>query len=376
MGKRNLSLVLVATLLCATATVAAAQAVRGTVTAINGNTITVKTDTGAESTITVGEGTRILRAVPGQQGVQPMQFKDIQVGDRVSAQAAPGAGGAMDASRLLVMARTDVASRQQQEQQAWARGTGGIVTAVDPGASTVTVSSMPGQNVTIHVTPQTSVRRYSQSSVKFADAQASTLAQIQKGDQLRARGSRSPDGKDFNADEIVSGAFRNIAGLVTAADAANNTITVNDVIGKKSITLKISGDSQMRKLPEQMAMMLARMAHSGDNVAPASSAPQQATPAAGTPAAGAGQGMRATGGFGGRAPDFNQMLNRTPAVTLAELQKGDAIMVVATEGSAEQAPTVITLVAGVDPILRAAPSGGAAAAILSSWNMSGAPAEP
>jgi hypothetical protein len=61
-----------------------------------------------------------------------------------------------------------------------------------------------------------------------------------------------------------------------------------------------------------------------------------------------------------------------PSVSLSELQKGDAIMLVATAGTTTSAPTTITLLSGVEPILTAAPSGAAAATILSPWNL-GAP---
>jgi hypothetical protein len=302
-------------------------------------------------------------------------------------QGSPASGGQVEAARIVVMAKGDIAQKQQQEQQAWARGTGGIVTEVDPAASTVTVASMPGVNVVVKATPQTVIRRYSPNSVKFGDAQTSTLDQIQKGDQLRARGTRSADGKEFTADEIVSGLFRNVAGLVTASDPANGTITVNDILGKKSITLKVSPDSQMRKLPAMMAQMIARVAHNEAGQAQPQGASSEASNAQATqPAQGGGAtshpaegrpGEGGPGGFrGGRVPDFQQMLNRTPAVTLADLQKGDAVMLVATQGSAETEPTIITLVAGVEPILTAAPSGSAAAALLSSWNMSAAPSEP
>jgi hypothetical protein len=63
------------------------------------------------------------------------------------------------------------------------------------------------------------------------------------------------------------------------------------------------------------------------------------------------------------------MLNRMPAVTLADLHKGDAVMIVATEGTASTEPTVITLLTGVDAILSAAPNGAGAASILSPWNL-------
>ena len=361
----------------------------GTVTAVSGNTITLKSDTGSEMTINVPATARVLRTQPGQRDLttaSPIEVKDVQVGDRMLVQGSPASGGQVEATRIVVMAKGDIAQKQQQEQQAWTRGTGGIVTEVDPATSSVTVSSMPGVNVVVKATPQTVIRRYSPSSVKFSDAQASKLDEIQKGDQLRARGTRGADGKEFAADEIVSGSFRNVAGLVTATDAASGTITVNDILGKKSITLKASPDSQMRKLPPMMAQMIARVTHSegGQGQAPgapgatANAQPSQGGAATGRPGEGQGSGPGGSRGGpgGGRAPDFQQMLNRTPAVTLNDLQKGDAVMLVATQGSAETEPTIITLVAGVEPILTAAPSGSAAAALLSSWNMSAGPAEP
>jgi hypothetical protein len=62
-----------------------------------------------------------------------------------------------------------------------------------------------------------------------------------------------------------------------------------------------------------------------------------------------------------------------PAATLADLQKGDAVMIVTTEGTEAGGATVITLLAGVEPILQASPAGGASS-ILTPWSLSGAPA--
>jgi hypothetical protein len=74
----------------------------------------------------------------------------------------------------------------------------------------------------------------------------------------------------------------------------------------------------------------------------------------------------------GGAPDFQQMLNRMPAVTLADLHKGDAVMMVATEGSASSPSTAITLLSGVEPILEAAPNA-SQAMMLAPWSLGGAP---
>jgi hypothetical protein len=72
----------------------------------------------------------------------------------------------------------------------------------------------------------------------------------------------------------------------------------------------------------------------------------------------------------GGAPDFNQMLARMPASTVADLNKGDAVIIVATEGSPTTTSTAITLVSGVEPILRASPSAGQAM-MLAPWSLSG-----
>ena len=77
-------------------------------------------------------------------------------------------------------------------------------------------------------------------------------------------------------------------------------------------------------------------------------------------------GMRSGG-----APDFQQMLSRMPSVALTDLHKGDAVMIVATQGTPSGGPAAITLLSGVEPILQAAPSG-SQAMMLSPWSL-GAP---
>lgn len=68
------------------------------------------------------------------------------------------------------------------------------------------------------------------------------------------------------------------------------------------------------------------------------------------------------------------MLSRLPSATIADLQKGDAVMIVTTEGTAAAGVTVITLLSGVEPILTA---NGSQAMNLSPWTIgAGAPEGP
>jgi hypothetical protein len=350
----------------------------GTITAVDGNSLTVKADPGTETKVTVQDSTRIVKAVPGQKDLKdatPIKVQDLQVGDRALVRGVAGDGNnSLTATSIVVMKQGDVASRQQQEIQEWQRrGTGGIVRSVDPGSGRITVSSSPNQTVTIQTSPNTQFLRYAPDSVKFSDATKSSIADIKPGDQLRARGGQSPGIAgpgtaaipDFVADAVISGSFRNIAGTVSAVDPSAGTVAVMDLITKKPATVKITSDTQMRKIPPEMAQRIAMFLKRP--AAPAGEPPS-------TPATGAGgSSMRPGGAFAGQGgpPDFQQVIRRMPAATVNDLQKGDAVMIVTTQGVPGQEVTALTLLSGVEPILTAAPTQATAAGLLSGWSMGG-----
>jgi hypothetical protein len=68
--------------------------------------------------------------------------------------------------------------------------------------------------------------------------------------------------------------------------------------------------------------------------------------------------------------DLSQMLSRLPTETLAGLKAGDAVMIVATSPTTDaETPMAVTLLAGVDAILRASPNG--QTMTLSPWSLGG-----
>ncbi len=297
-------------------------------------------------------------------------MKDLQVGDRLLVGGTVAEDGkAVLATTAIVMKKSEIAEKQAQDREEWQKhGAGGVVKEVDAATQTLKISTggLAAEKLTIHVSNTTTIRRYAPDSVKFDDAKPGTLDQIHNGDQLRARGTRSADGSELAADEIVSGTFRNIAGTVVATDEGNSSLTVIDLANRRPVTLKISADSQLHKLPPMMAQRIAMRLKGPASAGTGGSAAAGATPRAANaegPSPGNGPGQRAGG-----APDFQQMLSRMPGIALASLQKGDAVVIVATEGSANSPSTAIILLSGVEPILTAAPS--QAGTILSPWNLS------
>ncbi len=353
----------------------AAKQVIGAIQAINGSTITLKPDTGADVNVTVQGAVRVLRVAPGQTDLKtatPIQLSDLQVGDRILVRGTPSADGqSLSATAIVAMKRSDVEAKQQQEREDWQkRGIGGLVSAVDPSAGTITISVTAAggtRTISVHTAQATIFRRYAPDSVQFDDAKPSSLAEIKAGDQLRARGARNADGTEFTADEIVSGAFRNIAGTISNVDAATNALTVMDLATKKPVVVKISAQSQLLKLPPQMAQGMAMQLKGGGRGGAGGNG-------AGAADSGRGGGAQAGDGAGngrgaGRGPaDLQQVMNRIPKATIADMQKGDAVMIVSTEGTSSGGVTAITLLSGVEPILQA-PSG--QSMTLPPWNLGG-----
>jgi hypothetical protein len=361
----------------------------GEIKSVSGTNLLLATDGGKSQNVLLPENVRVVRIAPGETDLKnatTITVQDLQNGDRVLVQGkAADDGKAMVALRVVVMKQSDVAAKQQQEREDWQkRGIGGLVSAVDPAAGTLTISvtSLAGsKKVLIQTTKKTEIRRYAANSVKFDDAKPSKLGDIQPGDQLRARGNKNDDGTEFTAEEIVSGSFRNIAGTVAAANIADHTLTVMDLVTKKPVVIRVTPDSQLRKLPQMMAQRIAMRLKGqsppgapGAGAAPANAAATSG-PAQGASAQGGG-GPSGGGGFGGGAGarpggggDLQQMLLRLPAVTVSDFQKGDAVILVSTQGNDAEV-TAITLVGGVEPILTAAPAGGQAM-VLSPWSLSG-----
>ena len=363
----------------------------GAIKSINGNAITLAPDSGPEIAVTVQPNARLLRIAPGEKDLKnatPVQLQELQVGDRVRVRGQASADStSIAALEIIVISHSDLEAHKEQDRQDWQkRGLGGLVSSVDPATGTVTISitSLGGKkNIAIHTSKTTVFRRYAPDSVKFDDAKPSSLQEVQPGDQLRARGDRSTDGSELTAEEIVTGTFRNIAGTVNSVDASAGTLSVQDLLSKKAVQVKITSDSQLHKLPPEVAQRIAMRlksslppgtpgatGSSGSGSAPASGNAQQSGAPSGAMAPGGGA---ATGGARqGGTPDLQQMLSRMPAVTLADLHKGDAVLIVTTQGSATGGGTAITLLSGVEPILQAAPSG-SQAMMLAPWSLGGAP---
>jgi hypothetical protein len=148
--------------------------------------------------------------------------------------------------------------------------------------------------------------------------------------------------------------------LIASIDGTAGTLTLKDLATKKTVTVLVTSNSDIRRLPPQAAARMAAQLKGG-------------AAGAGAPGAGAGAGGGDSGQQrAGRAGmDLSQMLARLPTETLGGLKTGEAVMIVATAPDDTGKAGAITLLAGVESILAASPTG--EAMTLSPWSMGGAP---
>jgi hypothetical protein len=354
----------------------------GTIQNISGSTLTVLADAGAATSVVTADATKFLQIEPGQTDLKeaaPISLAALQVGDRVLVRGILAEDGkTLRAASIIAVKKAAIADKQAKERAEWQRGVGGLVKSADSAAQTISITTngfSASKEVLVHVGKDTVLRRYASDSTRFDAAKPAPFSEIHAGDQLRARGTRTPDGKEFEAGEIVSGTFRSISGTVIGSDQAAGTLVIQDLALKAPVTLRVTPESQMRKLPAQFAEGIAARLKGQASGQPAGAAVpgvSQPRPPAAPPTAANDSQPPANGAApnGPRGGDFQQMIARMPAAALSDLQKGEAVMVVTTQGNGKDPLTVITLLGGVDAILRASPKGGQDM-ILSPWSLGG-----
>jgi hypothetical protein len=329
-----------------------------------GHQLIIKTDSGSLVTVALGDKTVYMRLAPGEKtltNAAKIALTDVGEGDRVWARGKVADDHkSVPASALIVMNKVDIAKKQEAERAEWKRrGVLGIITTVKPETKEITISSssMAGaQSIVIPVSDKVEMRRYAPDSIKFADAKPATFEELKVGDQVRALGEKSADGTSLAAEKVVTGSFRMVSGAVTAVDAATGEIKITDSQTKQPLTIVVKQDAVLRKFPpasEMGGMAMMGRGGQGANGAPAGGAPGSggvsrppAGQGGGPGGGGPGGGMRTGGG-----PNIQDIIERLPIITVADVKVGDTIIVSSTKGADPARLTAISLLSGADTLL-------------------------
>jgi hypothetical protein len=228
------------------------------------------------------------------------------------------------------MSAKEIANRNDADRLDWQkRGVAGIVSAKSGNQITVKNKTLTGEiQTTITVNDRTAVRRYAPDSVKFADAEASKVAEISIGDQVRARGEKSADGLTMTAQDVVFGTFLIEAGAIGSIDPVAREMKVKELGTNKVLTVKLTADSQLKQM-FAMPPMAGRGSLPGRGPGGAPGGPP--------------------GGF-----DINQTIEHIPAVKLEDLKPGAMVVITSTKGAKSGEITAILVLSNADMLIQMA----------------------
>lgn len=339
----------------------------GTVTVVDtaSQSVTVKEDkTGTEYVAGLSATKTILSVPPGTKPADLRKMAkritpdQIHPGDRIEvyyAQAAAN-GNRIEARAAVVMSARSLAAAHSAEAVAWQHSTPGVVASIDLAAHSLTVKVRTPEGskpVTVATSAETQFTKYSAENPK-APVPA-RLSEIQVGDVIRVIGPHSSDESAIAAQKIYVGP-RQIPAVVVSISPGDKTLTVKDLRNKQKIVIAVNDGTQVRKLPPQVAQMLARRLN------PAYQARGQGSAETSSGQEGAARHEhRAPGGsgwHGGRnhAPaDLSQVIERAPEISIGDLKPGDAVVISGGPAAGQTELLANTIVAGVEPIFESVP---------------------
>ena len=290
--------------------------------------IGLQPDRGAAAYFKVSPDTEVLQVEPGERDLakaKKVRVTDLSLADRVMVTFV---AGMPEARRIVLISATDISKRNETERLDWQkRGVNGTVTAIHGEEIILRTGSVQGPpEITVVLTPKTMVRRYAPDSVKFADAQWSTIAEIAVGDQVRTRGNPSADGAKLTAEDIVYGTFRSAIGAITAIDTETHKITIADLVTKKPMIIRVTGDTQLKEMPDFRGLF-----KNGGHTAPIAQAvsdPQKL--------------------------DLAKLVAMLPLTKFEALKIGGAVMATSTRGSSSDEVTATRIISNVNFLIETA----------------------
>jgi hypothetical protein len=345
-------------------------------------TLAIKTDKGDEPAIKFDDRTQFLKLPAGEKDTKKATRAaagDVAPGDRVIARMrAEEDKAGLPAVFLYFTTNADLSELHKKTAEEWEKqSVSGTVKSVDAAAKHVVISARvgpgPAKEVTLDASGLVEYLRFSLDTGKY-EPSTTGLAPIQTGDIVRVIGQRNADQTEIKLEGIESGTFKSLPVTVRSVDTAAGTIMATDLTSKKPITISVKPDTQLKRLDDATALLMARrlnptfqndIGRGGRGARNADAGGQASTTGVANFAGRGGQGGGA--GRGGRNADPNKLLDQQPTIELPDLKVGEPVVVTGSPSSDMAKLTATSVVAGVDPILRAAPEKGADP-LAGNWN--------
>jgi hypothetical protein len=368
--------------------------VQGVITKVDlaAKVISVKTETG-DTTVKFSDQTQLMELPPGEADVKkatPLKADVIGAGDHILARVQTRDLTGLPARTVYINRASDIAKENAAKAQEWqTQAVSGFAESVDPAAKKNTMkvkgaAGAPDRDVTLDLSGPVSYQRFSDKNFEYERTDGSA---IKPGDHLRVLGTKNADVTQIKVTDLAADAIKQIGATIKSIDPATGVITATDTT-KKPVTITIRTATKVKRLDDQTAQMIARIVNPSyqgagrGRGAGAGAGGGEGAGAGGGRGFGGGQaagGAPGGSGFGGRgggrarggAGQIQNLIDQQPDAKIADLKPGEPIIVSGPSSPDSSSFTAMMVLAGVDPILRAAPSTGADP-LGSGWSNAGA----
>jgi Cu/Ag efflux protein CusF len=355
--------------------------IQGTITKVDldGKVISIKTEAG-DTTVKFSNLTKVMELPPGEADTKkatPLKPEDIGVGDHILARAQTKDLTGLPAGFLYINRASDIAKENAAKAQEWqTQAVSGFAESVDPGSKKITMkvkgaAGAPDRDVVLDLSGSVSYQRFSDKSF---DYERTDVNAIKTGDHLRVLGTKNADMTQIKVTDLAADAIKQIGATIKSIDPATGQITAIDT-AKKPVTITVRTATKVKRLDDPTAQMIARIVNpsfqgagrGGGRGAGGGAGAGDGAGAGGGRSFGGGQASGgAPGGSGGRggrarggAGQIQNLIDQQPDAKVADLKPGEPIIVSGPSSPDSSSFSAMMVLAGVDPILRAAPSTGA-----------------
>jgi sRNA-binding protein len=319
-----------------------------------GGKIVIQTDAKSSVTVSFSDKTIFRRVMPGETSLanaETIKITDLKIGDRV---LIPGfaAGEENPVKQIVVMARAAIEqSRNEDLEKRRARTTVGRIITINAEKREITLQTRgrgTAETVIVDASANAKLRRYAPDSLKLSDAVAGSFTDLRVGDQIRVVGDRSVDGARISAEEIISGSVSRTVGTVTQIDPTRGEVVIKNNQTGQTITAAIGKNTTLRRItPEVAASLKERFERRNARRREQTSTNPDRQSQTQTDEPRNRERRRRERNGSGQSDNRRQLFENLPAITIADLKKGDAVLIVGTNaGGADGRMTAVSIIAG------------------------------
>jgi hypothetical protein len=214
----------------------------------------ITTSDNKEISFQIDEKAIFLRVKPNEKTLDnavKISLNELSKDLQILARGIYSTSGTFVAQMVIVVSNSEINAKEIVNKNSLQ----GVVTGIDPIKKQLKLSVISPENKKEDFldlsSPGIKIFRYATGSLKFSNSALSEFNKVKVGDQIKASGDTSADGKLFNPETVVFGTFRTFIGKVSEIGAGKYFI-IEDLQSKRKIRIEIGQESNLKKLePEK-----------------------------------------------------------------------------------------------------------------------------